>query len=195
MFAGFFRAARAPWIVRLAVAATGMSLLVSSCSSGAATPTGPAAPSSVNMSLPSPMPSSSSAATNDRDAAATAYTEFWSRLNQVPSEQESAWLPALSAVATDPQLTTTVQAIRFQAIAGNTIYGTVVTHITTVDLSGDQATVHDCQDASHTGQADAKTGKPKTVGVPKNPIIGTVVRGTDDAWKVSRITYPGGTCS
>jgi len=55
--------------------------------------------------------------------------------------------------------------------------------------------VRDCQDASHSGQADAATGRARTVGVAHNPVEADLVRGADGHWRVSRISYPGGSCS
>ncbi|MFD8497749.1 hypothetical protein [Amycolatopsis sp. NPDC059657] len=148
-------------------------------------------PGTANTSVP-PLPTSS-VATDDRLAVETAYREFWNRLDRVPTLDESQWRSTLTEVAADPQLTITLDALGQQKRSGITGYGTETARILSVDVSGQSATVKDCQDASQSGQADAKTGKPKTVGVPRNPIAASLIR-TDGGWKVSQITYPGGTC-
>lgn len=61
-------------------------------------------------------------------------------------------------------------------------------------LDGARAVVTDCQDASHSGQADATSGEPRTVGVARNLTAGTLERGPDGTWRVTRIDYPGGGC-
>jgi len=57
-----------------------------------------------------------------------------------------------------------------------------------------RATVTDCQDASHAGQADARTGKPRSVGVARTWVDATLVLGGDGVWRVSEINYPGSRC-
>ncbi|MGC7093954.1 hypothetical protein ACPZ19_04760 [Amycolatopsis lurida] len=124
-----------------------------------------------------------------------AYTAFWSRSLQADDKPVDAWHDEIAAVAVDPQLTTTVEAMRNQKQAGITVYGDVTARITSVDINGDGAKVVDCQDASRTGQADAQTGDPKTVGVPRNPVNADLIRvGPDGLWKVSQVSFPGGTC-
>jgi hypothetical protein len=181
------RTQRRIFSLTVAVAASMMS---AGCSGGADAPA--ASTSTAPISAPSASPKSPSAA-DDRAAVETAYRDFWSRLDQAPTQQESQWRASLNEVAVDPQLATIIQAITYQSAIGVTAYGTEAAHVMSVELSGSQATLKDCQDASHSGQADAKTGKPKTVGVPKNPITATLIR-TDGSWKVSLITYPGGSC-
>ena len=101
----------------------------------------------------------------------------------------------MAAIAVDPQLSTTLDAMRRNKTMGLTTYGDVTVRISSVEIAGGTATVVDCQDASHAGQADAATGARKTVGVPRMPVHATLVRDpADGQWKVSQLDFPGGAC-
>lgn len=167
-------------------------MLVAGCSGGNA----PAPTSSPSLSAPPQAPSAPSTSAQDqRQAVEAAYTQFWPRSLQVAQKPEDAWRDALAAVAVDPQLSTTLSGMRQQKAAGLTTYGEVTVRISSVEVAGATAKVVDCQDASHAGQADARTGDRKTVGVPRMPVHATLVRDTADGqWKVSQIDFPGGAC-
>ena len=80
-----------------------------------------------------------------------------------------------------------------QRAHGISLYGQIHPRISDVRVEGKRAVVTDCQDASHSGQADA-SGQPRTVGLARNPVSGTLHRGTDGEWRMARIDYPGGSC-
>jgi hypothetical protein len=108
---------------------------------------------------------------------------------------QQKWRSVLSAVATEPLLTREVSSARIQHEHGIAVYGQVAPRPTVLPVNGRaQATVRDCADGSHAGQADAVTGKHRTVGVARLPVVATVVRGADGRWRVSDVTFPGGRC-
>ncbi len=151
-------------------------------------------PSSPNLSAPSP-PSSTSSSVDERQAVVTAYTQFWPRSVDAVERPESSWRRALAGIAAEPQLSTMVDAMQRQKAAGIATYGEVAVRISSVEVSGSTANVVDCQDGSHTGQADARTGAKKTVGVARMPVRAALIRdAADGKWKVSRIEFPGGAC-
>jgi len=164
-------------------------VLLAGCSSSGA----PAPATSPNLSAPSQAPSSSGQ--DDRVAIEAAYTAFWSRSLHSGDKPEDTWKDTMTVVAVDPQLTTTLNAMRYQKQVGIKAYGDVTARIVSVQVNGASAKVVDCQDASHTGQADAKTGDPKTVGVARNPVNADLKRDSADGqWKVAQVAFPGGTC-
>ena len=123
-----------------------------------------------------------------------AYVDFWAVSNKVVHDEPAAWSSGLAAVAVEPQLTrmlTNLDTLRSRNIA---VYGETHEHVTKVAVDGFAATVTECQDASGSGQADAKTGEKKTVGIPRNPVTAHMQLGGDGKWRVSEIVYPGGTC-
>jgi len=145
----------------------------------------PVAPSSAGKS---------SAPSDDSADVKVAYEKFWDIGNAVIRQDSAQWNGQLAAVATDPQLSRMLDNLKTLQSRSLTVYGATREHVTKIDVAGDVATVQDCQDASGTGQADAKTGEHKTVGVPRSPVSARMQRTTDGKWRVAEISYPGGTC-
>jgi hypothetical protein len=142
-------------------------------------------------SAPSPTPAP---ATDDRTAIAAAYEQFWRQLHDVAGKPDSEWRRELGEVATDPQLSTTLQGLGLLRQQSLTLYGQETARVSSVEVDGDRATLVDCQDGSTAGQAETPSGKRKTVGIARNPVTTSLVRGPDRRWRVSEIKYPGGEC-
>lgn len=185
------RAGRLRHVIALTGAAA-VTVGLAGCSGGASQPR----PSSPNLSAPSPGPTAPSSAPSDgKEAVVAAYTQFWPRSLDAGNGPEDSWRGALAAIAVDPQLSTTLAAMARQKAAGITTYGQVAVRILSVEVSGSTAKVVDCQDASHAGQADARTGAKKTVGVARMLVHAMLVRDTaNGTWKVSKTEFPGGAC-
>lgn len=179
------------WLLPL-VSSSMVILLAAGCA-GEGAPTSSTAPT---LSAPTQVSSAlTPSGQEQRQAVEAAYTQFWPRSLAVPNSPEDAWREEMAALAVDPQLTTTLEAMRRNKLVGVKPYGDVTTRINSVDVRGDRATVQDCQDGSRSGQADATTGDRKTVGSPRIPIHAQMVRDTTDGrWKVSQLDYPGGPC-
>ena len=128
-------------------------------------------------------------------AVEAAYREFLSVAVTFVQRPESQWRPVLGRVAVDPQLSYAIAVSRMQRRNGITLYGQTKARAPKVSFSGaQQSAVRDCADFSHTGQADARTGRPRTVGVARTPLVVTLLRGTDGRWRVSQVKFPGGQC-
>lgn len=147
-----------------------------------------ASPATTPTLAPPPNPS------DPATAVKVAYEQFWTVSRTAESRPPDQWQSQLESVAADPILTQLVTGFRTLDDQKISLYGTIVPHVTSVQVTGDHATAIDCQDASHAGQADATTGAPKTVGIPRNPVLGTLQLGPDARWRVTRIDYPRGTC-
>lgn len=150
-------------------------------------------------SLTRPAPTSvDSAATErvDRLAVEAAYRRYWTVSRTFDRQYpESQWRRVLAEVAAEPHLGLVLARTRTQHRDGIRLYGQVVPHLTVLPIGGaDTAVVRDCQDASHAGQADAATGRPRTVGVPRNPVLGRLRRGSDRVWRVYSIEFPEERC-
>jgi hypothetical protein len=111
-------------------------------------------------------------------------------------QPESQWREVLGRVAVDPQLSFAIAATKQQRRNGITVYGQAIPRAPKVTFgSGNaRATVRDCADFSRTGQADARTKKPRTVGVARTPLTTVLVKGADGRWRVSQVTFLGGSC-
>lgn len=179
------------WSVNVVIAG-----MVAMLSAGCGSDSAPTSSTSPTLSAPTQATSASkSSGQEQRQAVEVAYTQFWPRSLAVPNAPEDTWRDAMAALAVDPQLSTTLEAMRRNKQVGVKPYGDVTTRISSVDIRGDRAMVNDCQDGSRSGQADATTGDRKTVGSPHIPIHAQMVRDTvDGQWKVSQLEYPGGPC-
>jgi hypothetical protein len=131
---------------------------------------------------------------NQRLAVEAAYRKFWAVSWDVDKQPPSRWRPVLASVSVDPELTRLYAGTKAQQQAGIRLYGHVEPHPSVRQVTGDSASIVDCQDASHAGQADARTGRPKTVGVARSPVEASLRRGTDGVWRVSDVRYKGGAC-
>jgi hypothetical protein len=71
------------------------------------------------------------------------------------------------------------------------LWGKPVVYVQDVKVSGNKATVRDCQDGTKAGQADARTHQliPGTKGEPRVPIEAILVRGTDGRWRLTSVYY------
>lgn len=179
-----------------AVAAASLAVVASAaaCSSSTTAPAGrstsPGGPT-LPTTTTKPAPTTSS----DLPAAERAYREFLDVDVSFARLPESRWQSELGRVATDPQLSFAIAVSRQQRRNGITLYGRTVPRSPKVTLAGSRkATLRDCADFSHTGQADANTGSPKTVGVARTPLEVTLVKGSDKQWRVSAVEFLGGKC-
>lgn len=170
-------------VARVAAMMSCAALLVGACSSS------PSAPDTTPARTDLPSPSVDA----DRTAVSAAYDRFWSKSRPLASRPSLEWEPQLRLIAAEPQRSQLLESFRNLRDRNIQLYGEVVSHVLSIDITGDQARLSDCQDASKAGQADATTGQHKTVGVARNPVSARLVReGTD--WKVAEISYPEGVC-
>jgi hypothetical protein len=153
-------------------------------------------PSTPAPSTPAAAMSSTANDAAERAAVETAYRTYWA-VSETFDQQypESSWPSVLGRVAVDPQLSLVLANTRTQRRIGIRLYGHVVPRPVVTRVSGTgTASVQDCQDASKSGQLDARTGKPRTVGVARNPVTAVLRRGSDGQWRVASISYPAGAC-
>lgn len=151
-------------------------------------------PASSGPSMRSATPTAAAGPVDERAAVEAAYRQFWVVSWQLDRHPKARWRQVLSAVAADPELTRVLEGTRAQQRRGITRYGQVASRPSAVTVNGTTARVRDCQGADRSGQADARTGRRLTVGVPRSPVTGSLVRGADHRWRVSDIHYPGGRC-
>ena len=182
---------RAQFAVALAI---GAAVVVAGCRGTAAGPP----TTRVQTSSTPPAGSRHTADTEeaDRRAVDAVYRRFWVLEASFDSRYPAArWRAVLSAVAADPVLTRLLDGAAAQQRQGIRIYGQAVPRPAIPAIGGRAAVrVADCQDDSRTGQADARTGRPRSVGVARTPVVAVVVRGQDGRWRVSDVHYVGGRC-
>jgi hypothetical protein len=183
--------------VALAGCCVSVALMVVSCTGSSPSAAGPTGtdPAVTGTSSPTTPASPSSTAAADRAAVEAAYRGFWPVVATFAESPESQWRAVLGRVAVDPQLSFAIAVTRTQRGNGITVYGQATPRAPKATLSGGQrAVVRDCADFSRTGQADARTGHPRTVGVARTPLSVTLLKGAGGRWRVSQVTFLGGRC-
>ncbi|MET9241290.1 hypothetical protein [Nonomuraea sp. NPDC003709] len=101
----------------------------------------------------------------------------------------------LEQVATQPLLDTMLKGIAALRAQGRITWGEPVLRTYDVQVQGDRAALHDCQDARKAGQADDRTGKRLTHGMPATHMVAALTKGADGVWRVAKIEQLEEPCS
>jgi len=96
-----------------------------------------------------------------------------------------------ASVAVDPGLTSLLTDANTVEQKGWDSYGQIVHRISWPQSVDGKATavIADCQDTSQVGSVETNTGNKMTVGVERNPLQGSLVRGEDGVWRVEQAFY------
>lgn len=183
-----------PWVfgtVRTLLVTIASVLCITSCSSGPQSETLPRAAASASSSSSS----RATAPAADAGAVETAYRAFWPTLTTFDRRYpEAQWKTVLSRVSVDPQLSQAIAVAKEQRRNGITLYGQPQPRTPKIAINSKaRAILTDCVDFSRSGQADARTGQRKTVGVARTPVTLTFAKGAN-GWRVSNVTFPAGKC-
>lgn len=143
----------------------------------------------------SAQPSSAKASADPKGAVLRQYDAFWRALPSASTATtDPARLKALFNTTTTPEISQIADALGKQRAGGKVLYGYDVSHAHVTSITADVARVTDCQDSSHFGQKDLKSGHALTVGAKRNPVTVTLLK-RNGAWKVSVVHYrPVNTC-
>ncbi|WP_141578762.1 hypothetical protein [Actinomadura sp. WMMA1423] len=147
-----------------------------------------ALPSSSHTTPSLPSPSS------DEEAVKETYTSFISTLDRADSLPDESRRQQLSALMVDPQLSRVLQRVEELRSKNLTSYGKVIVHITSVDVAGNDATLHDCQDSSRAGIMNRTTRKKIKRGVEKGRTKAYLIKGADEKWRISKYVVLGEGC-
>jgi hypothetical protein len=151
----------------------------------------PTTPSRTESTTPAPPDRRSGA---NVSSAITAYNRFWTIASTLDSQPPDRWRPLLTTVAADPLLTRVLDGLTAQTAAGVHQFGTVRTRPTLVSQTAQLVSIVDCQDASHSGTLDTRTGLPDTAGSPRTPIAASLTRDPNGHWRVTEARYLPGPC-
>ncbi len=168
-------------------------MLTAACqgATGAAIDEPSAAPITPTTAPTAPKPSASPV--DAKDEVLVHYRAFWDALpkaSRLPEDQANA---LLEQYLVDPALTKIEGTLASQRAFDRRLYGANTPRPTSVDVTGDQATVVDCQKSDAAGVEDAKTGERLTVGPARNPVTATLQR-SGSSWLIATITYGTGDC-
>jgi hypothetical protein len=128
------------------------------------------------------------------DLVLAQYTAFWKTITPAAQAPASRRRAILAPVAADPELSRLLRGLVAAEAVGEGQYGVEVPRARVTNVRGATADVVDCQDASHAGKTNRRTGKPITRGVARNPVKATLRRGADGIWRVATVEFRGGTC-
>ncbi len=186
------QSARESVVLNLAVTLAAVAVVVS-----ALLPGGPA-PGPVLTAGHSPL----SAAAAPPSPAATAqviaaYTAFFPALTAAEPQSPVRAAAMLAPHAGMPYLEHVLAQMAWFRARGEVAWGYVVPHVTGVRISGGQAIVRDCQDASNAWLVSAATGQviPGTAGSARTFLIAVLVRGSDGRWRLTLLAHLGDPCS
>lgn len=124
-----------------------------------------------------------------RQQVIDAYTGYWQAFAAAMSSQNAARAGAI--LAPYEPASAVAQAVRADQrvwAVHETAYGSAVTHILGVQLTGSRALVHDCLDLSHFGTENMRTGRvvPESFGLPHLNFYVTVMR-SSGRWLVTNM--------
>ena len=184
----------------LGYAAVAVTAALSGCSSnGISTSAGPSGGSPSTSAMGGSTPAAPTSATTDGTSSTALlgqYRTFWRTLAPASRAGSSARRALLTAVTTDPELTSLLQGIARERARGRAFYGAAIPRPTLKQFSPAQqlAVVDDCQDASASGVVQLSSGRHLTAGTAHEHVVVTMHLGSDDRWRVAFISFPKSQC-
>lgn len=152
-------------------------------------------PSRRITSTPSSTPKQTPSPVSDEEAVTVAYRSLYPLGQRAEQTEAASRRTILARVATEPLLSRMLRGIAALRATDRVTWGTPVVHAFEVKVEDKRATLHDCQDATRTGQADARTGRHLTHGKSRTHLVATLNRGEDGVWRVSTLEQLEKPCS
>jgi hypothetical protein len=175
-----------PLVAVLASAA----IAVAACQSGGSVPE----PSST-AAPPSGTPTPTTNPTSDKEAILAVYRELYRAGPRAEHARPEERRAILEPVATQPLLNTMLKGIAALRAGGRVTWGQPIFHIFKVDIRGNAAVLHDCQDLRQAGQTDYRSGKRINHGMSNTYIIAALAKGADDVWRIGKMEQLTEPCS
>jgi hypothetical protein len=127
----------------------------------------------------------------DRAALEAQWDKFWDVYLALPHTPAGDRQAMAASVAVDPGLTSLLTDANTVEQKGWDSYGQIVHRISWPQPVDGKSTavIADCQDTSQVGSVETSTGNKMTVGVERNPLQGSLVRGEDGVWRVEQAFY------
>lgn len=178
-----------PWLrARWALAAGGIAFIAGCGGSGHATVTDGATGSASPTSTPS-------ISASGQHQVLDQYRAFWAELTPASHAVASRRRAMLEPFAADPELKSLVQGMARDRANGRVFYGQPVVRASVTQFSEVRgiAVVRDCQDATHTGDKDARTGRVLTKGTAHTLVVATLHK-LATSWRVVFVSFPRQSC-
>ncbi|PZG45884.1 hypothetical protein C1I98_15135 [Spongiactinospora gelatinilytica] len=144
---------------------------------------------------PPAYPSISPTPATDRDAVLAVYRELYRAGQRAEYATPAERRVILERVAAQPLLSTMLEGIAALRAKGRVTYGFPSIHSYGLRITGSRASLHDCQDGRTGGQADDRTGKRLTHGMPGTHMVAALSKEADGVWRVVKIDQLEEPCS
>lgn len=127
----------------------------------------------------------------NRAAIEAQWNKLWQVYAALPHTSEADRQALAAQVAIEPALTNLITDANTLNSKGWDTYGQFTSRISWPQPIDGKSTavIADCQDASQAGSFETSTGDKTTVGVARNPLQGSFVRGDDGVWRVEQVFY------
>lgn len=126
-----------------------------------------------------------------------AYTAFFPALTAAEPQPQAQAAATLAPYATPPYLTHVLTQMAWYRAYDEVAWGYLVPHVTSVQITGGQAIIRDCQDASNAWLVSTASGRviPGTVGCVRTYLVAVLTRGSDGRWRLALLAHVAGRCS
>jgi hypothetical protein len=126
-----------------------------------------------------------------------AYTAFVPALTAAEPQPQARAAALLAPYAAQPYLGHALAQMAWYRAHDEVAWGYLVPHVTSVQITGRQAIVRDCQDASNAWLVSTVTSQviPGTTGSARTYLVAVLVRGSDGRWRLTLLAQVGGSCS
>jgi hypothetical protein len=144
----------------------------------------------------SALPSSSASSATRHGAVIAAYISFFPAVNQALQAPPERARGILQGYTAGDYLDFEIRQVMDHQARHLEPWGTTVAHVTNVQLDRDTAKVHDCQDASNAGLADARTHQlvPQSRGNAHRNLIAAMKLGSDGRWRLTDLKQYRAVC-
>lgn len=127
----------------------------------------------------------------DRMAIEAQWVKSWEVIAALPHTPEGDRADLVAEVAIEPATANALTDAQTMTSRGWDSYG-IITHRVywPQPVNGkSSAVIGDCQDTSKAGSVEISTGNKKTVGVARNNLHGSLIRGDDGIWRVEQVYF------
>jgi hypothetical protein len=125
-----------------------------------------------------------------------AYTAYFPALLAAEPLSQARAAAMLAPYAAQPYLGHVLAQIAAYRADDEVSWGYLVPHVTSVQVSGNQAVVRDCQDASSAWLVSSATGRviPGTTGYARTSMVAALARGSDGRWRLTFLGHLADPC-
>lgn len=146
------------------------------------------APRKVSLPTTSAPAAPSASSTSPRGAVQEAYSRYWVVLVEAEHAPNAGQRRSILAQgAAEPLLSDVLSNIDRMHAKGVTSAGHVITHIEKTKITGADAQVWDCQDATHARLKNISTGRATSRGTAHDHLRADLIQEGDGQWRLTKV--------